>query len=125
MAGTAGFLAEAFSAILYVPTDIISQRLRIQSETKGGPHMTSLGKEKKIRTWSKKQGTNDTVLLLCFFMVKGVFTDQWIFAYKIVYLSIRHFQVDLQDGWHTRILPRLRGNPPSLHTLQRHPLGRL
>ncbi|KAG0287014.1 hypothetical protein BGZ96_009011 [Linnemannia gamsii] len=48
VAGTAGFLAEAFSAILYVPTDIISQRLRIQSETKGGPHMTSLDIFKSI-----------------------------------------------------------------------------
>ncbi|KAF9320300.1 hypothetical protein BGZ89_000786 [Linnemannia elongata] len=48
VAGTAGFLAEAFSAILYVPTDIISQRLRIQSESKGGPHMTSLDIFKSI-----------------------------------------------------------------------------
>ncbi|KAF9107144.1 hypothetical protein BGX29_007205 [Mortierella sp. GBA35] len=48
VAGTAGFLAEAFSAILYVPTDIISQRLRVQSESKGGAHMTSIDIFKSI-----------------------------------------------------------------------------
>ncbi|KAF9931866.1 hypothetical protein FBU30_009446 [Linnemannia zychae] len=48
VAGTAGFLAEAFSATLYVPTDIISQRLRVQSELKGGAHMTSIDIFKSI-----------------------------------------------------------------------------
>ncbi|KAF9115008.1 hypothetical protein BGX27_009227 [Mortierella sp. AM989] len=48
VAGTAGFLAEAMSAILYVPTDIISQRLRVQSESKGGAHLTSMDIFKSI-----------------------------------------------------------------------------
>ncbi|KAF8929500.1 mitochondrial carrier domain-containing protein [Dissophora ornata] len=48
VAGTAGFLAEAMSAILYVPTDIVSQRLRVQSELKGGSHMTSIDVFKSI-----------------------------------------------------------------------------
>ncbi|KAG0296101.1 hypothetical protein BGZ98_001111 [Dissophora globulifera] len=48
VAGTAGFLAEAISAVLYVPTDIISQRLRVQSELKGGAHMTSIDIFKSI-----------------------------------------------------------------------------
>jgi hypothetical protein len=46
--GTAGFLAEAMSATLYVPTDIISQRLRVQSEKKGGTHLNSLDIFKSI-----------------------------------------------------------------------------
>ncbi|KAF9398463.1 hypothetical protein BGX21_007769 [Mortierella sp. AD011] len=48
VAGTAGFLAEAVSATLYVPTDIISQRLRVQSELKGGAHLTSIDIFKSI-----------------------------------------------------------------------------
>ncbi|KAG0004964.1 hypothetical protein BGZ65_012290 [Modicella reniformis] len=48
VAGTAGFLAEAMSASLYVPTDIISQRLRVQSEAKGGVHKTSIDIFKSI-----------------------------------------------------------------------------
>ncbi|KAG0044572.1 hypothetical protein BGZ83_010199, partial [Gryganskiella cystojenkinii] len=48
VAGTAGFLAEAFSACLYVPTDIISQRLRVQSESKGRAHLTSIDIFKSI-----------------------------------------------------------------------------
>ncbi|KAG0370833.1 hypothetical protein BGZ54_003555 [Gamsiella multidivaricata] len=48
VAGTAGFLAEAMSALLYVPTDIISQRLRVQSESKGGLHVTSIDIFKSI-----------------------------------------------------------------------------
>ncbi|KAG0246143.1 hypothetical protein BGX31_004332 [Mortierella sp. GBA43] len=48
VAGTAGFLAEAMSAVLYVPTDIISQRLRVQSEAKGAVHKTSIDIVKSI-----------------------------------------------------------------------------
>ncbi|KAG0078829.1 hypothetical protein BGZ92_001299 [Podila epicladia] len=48
VAGSAGFLAEAVSAFLYVPTDIISQRLRVQSESKGRAHMTSIDIFKSI-----------------------------------------------------------------------------
>ncbi|GJJ79096.1 hypothetical protein EMPS_11455 [Entomortierella parvispora] len=48
VAGTAGFLAEAVSAALYVPTDIISQRLRVQSESKGGARVTSMDIFKSI-----------------------------------------------------------------------------
>ncbi|KAF8979656.1 hypothetical protein BGZ46_005181 [Entomortierella lignicola] len=48
VAGTAGFLAEAISAGLYVPTDIISQRLRVQSESKGSAHLTSIDIFKSI-----------------------------------------------------------------------------
>ncbi|KAF9433911.1 hypothetical protein BGZ76_008821 [Entomortierella beljakovae] len=48
VAGTAGFLAEAISAGLYVPTDIISQRLRVQSESRGGAHITSIDIFKSI-----------------------------------------------------------------------------
>ncbi|KAF9940514.1 hypothetical protein BGZ75_002106 [Mortierella antarctica] len=48
VAGTAGFLAEAISAGLYVPTDIISQRLRVQAETKGKAHVNSIDLVKSI-----------------------------------------------------------------------------
>ncbi|KAF9288701.1 hypothetical protein BGZ68_010724 [Mortierella alpina] len=48
VAGTAGFLAEAMSAVLYVPTDIISQRLRVQAETKGKAHVNSIDIFKSI-----------------------------------------------------------------------------
>ncbi|KAF9191312.1 hypothetical protein BGZ51_007490 [Haplosporangium sp. Z 767] len=48
VAGTAGFLAETMSAILYVPTDIISQRLRVQSEARGSRHLTSIDIVKSI-----------------------------------------------------------------------------
>ncbi|KAF9583653.1 hypothetical protein BGW38_008937 [Lunasporangiospora selenospora] len=41
VAGSAGFLAEMLSACLYVPTEIISQRLRVQAELKGGKHYNS------------------------------------------------------------------------------------
>ncbi|KAF9972430.1 hypothetical protein BGZ73_004451 [Actinomortierella ambigua] len=48
VAGTAGFLAETFAAFLYVPTDIISQRLRVQADLKGGKHLTSIDILKSI-----------------------------------------------------------------------------
>ncbi|KAG0216503.1 hypothetical protein BGX28_000017 [Mortierella sp. GBA30] len=48
VAGTAGFLAEAMSAVLYVPTDIISQRLRVQAEAKGSKHLNSIDIFKSI-----------------------------------------------------------------------------
>ncbi|KAG0245198.1 hypothetical protein BGW41_002667 [Actinomortierella wolfii] len=48
VAGTAGFLAETFAACLYVPTDIISQRLRVQADLKGGTHLTSIDILKSI-----------------------------------------------------------------------------
>ncbi|KAG0265692.1 hypothetical protein DFQ27_000479 [Actinomortierella ambigua] len=48
VAGTAGFLAETFAACLYVPTDVISQRLRVQADLKGSKHLTSVDILKSI-----------------------------------------------------------------------------
>ncbi|KAG0265045.1 hypothetical protein DFQ27_000840 [Actinomortierella ambigua] len=43
VSGTAGFVAEVVSALLYVPTDIVSQRLRVLSETPGTARVSTLG----------------------------------------------------------------------------------
>ncbi|KAF9978970.1 hypothetical protein BGZ73_007857 [Actinomortierella ambigua] len=43
VSGTAGFIAEVVSALLYVPTDIVSQKLRVLSETPGAKPVSTLG----------------------------------------------------------------------------------